>query len=240
MSKTKSKSEKASGKSPEQAPVAAPATRLGDAEAQARLAVLRAQMEKQYGKGIIQNLSAQISNQRFAYQVPSGSVSLHGVLPTGQDPADPIRNRTRLSRTRSELLAVTGSRYSPASVCDGLGLVESAPSPCVIVGRPSEIAAVRNAARLRPELDRNVGVILSFFCAESPSTRGTIELLESLGVDPASVLDLRYRGHGWPGHFAPMPEDDLQPELGVSSGLPSLVGPTLAGRQRRACRHQLR
>ena len=76
MSKTKSKSEKASGKSPEQAPVAAPATRLGDAEAQARLAVLRAQMEKQYGKGIIQNLSAQISNQRFAYQVPSGSVSL--------------------------------------------------------------------------------------------------------------------------------------------------------------------
>jgi len=34
------------------------------------------QIEKQYGKGIIQNLSAQISNQRFAYQVPSGSVSL--------------------------------------------------------------------------------------------------------------------------------------------------------------------
>ena len=71
MSKTKSKSEKASGKSPEQAPVAAPATRLGDAEAQARLAVLRAQMEKQYGKGIIQNLSDQISNQRFASPSPS-------------------------------------------------------------------------------------------------------------------------------------------------------------------------
>jgi coenzyme F420 hydrogenase subunit beta len=136
---------------------------------------------------------------------------MHGVLHTGQDPVDPIRNRTRLSRTRSELLAVTGSRYSPASVCDGLGLVEAAPSPCVIIGRPSEIAAVRNAARLRPELDRNVGVILSFFCAESPSTRGTVELLEKLGVDPASVCDLRYRGHGWPGHFAPTRAGDTGP-----------------------------
>ena len=136
---------------------------------------------------------------------------MHGVLHTGQDPADPIRNRTRLSRTRSEVLAVTGSRYSPASVCDGLGLVEGAPSPCAIIGRPAEIAAVRNAARLRPELDRNVGVILSFFCAESPSTRGTVELLENLGVDPASVRDLRYRGHGWPGHFAPTRAGDAEP-----------------------------
>jgi coenzyme F420 hydrogenase subunit beta len=136
---------------------------------------------------------------------------MHGVLHTGQDPADPIRNRTRLSRTRSDLLAATGSRYSPASVCNGLGLVEAAPKPCAIIGKPAEIAAVRNAARLRPELDRNVGVTMSFFCAESPSTRGTVELLENLDVDPASVRDLRYRGHGWPGHFAITRAGDTEP-----------------------------
>ena len=131
------------------------------------------------------------------------ALGMHGLLHTGQDPDDPLRNRTRLSRTRAELLAAAGSRYSPASVCNGLGLVEASPAPCAILGKPAEIAAVRKARHLRPELDRKVGVTLSFFCAESPSTGGTVALLENLGVDPATVRDLRYRGGGWPGHFAP-------------------------------------
>lgn len=138
-------------------------------------------------------------------------LGMHGVLHIGQDPEDPIRNRTRLSRTRAELLAAAGSRYSPASVCNGLGLVESAPAPCVIIGKPSEIAAVRNARKLRPELDRKVGVTLSFFCAESPSTKGTTALLERMGVDPKSVTDLRYRGSGWPGHFSPLRRGETKP-----------------------------
>jgi coenzyme F420 hydrogenase subunit beta len=132
-------------------------------------------------------------------------------LHIAQDPEDPIRNRTRLSRTRGELLAATGSRYSPASVCNGLGLVEAAPKPCAIIGKPAEIAAVRNARKLRPELDDKVGVTLSFFCAESPSTRGTVALLDKLGVNPATLSDLRYRGLGWPGHFAPVRRGESEP-----------------------------
>jgi coenzyme F420 hydrogenase subunit beta len=128
---------------------------------------------------------------------------MHGVLHTAQDPDDPIRNRSRISRTREELIAATGSRYSPASVCDGLEGVENAPRPCVIIGKPVEIAAVSNARRLRPALDAKIGVTFSFFCAESPSTGGTLALLGKMGVDPESVSDLRYRGDGWPGHFAP-------------------------------------
>ena len=129
-------------------------------------------------------------------------LDMHGVLHIAQDPVDPVRNRTRLSRSRMELIESTGSRYSPASVCNGLSLVERAPAPCVIIGKPFEIAAVWNARKLRTELDRNVGVTLSFFCAESPSTRGTLALLEKLGIEGACVRNLRYRGHGWPGHFA--------------------------------------
>jgi coenzyme F420 hydrogenase subunit beta len=135
----------------------------------------------------------------YCLEVPG----MHGVLHIGQDPDDPIRNRTRLSRSRNELLAAAGSRYSPASVCNGLGLVEAAPAACAVIGKPAEIAAVRNARKMRPELDGKVGLTLSFFCAESPSTSGTAALLRKLGVDPASLSNLRYRGLGWPGHFAP-------------------------------------
>lgn len=142
-------------------------------------------------------------------------LGMRGVLHTGPDPEDGVRNRTRLSRNQQELMAATGSRYSPASVCNGLHLIEAAGGPCAIVGRPVEAAALRNAQRTRQELDRKVGVVFSFFCAESPSTRATTDLLEKLGVDPAGLESLRYRGEGWPGHFAAVLKGESEPAVKI-------------------------
>jgi len=125
----------------------------------------------------------------------------HGVLHTGENPEDPIRNKTRLSRSREELLAVVGSRYSPASICEGLGDVEAAPAPCVVMGKPVEIAATRNAMAAFPALREKVGVTLSFFCAETPPTLATRKLMAEFGVPEDSLETLRYRGYGWPGYF---------------------------------------
>jgi len=136
---------------------------------------------------------------------------MHGVLQIAQDPGDPLRNRTQLSRRSEELIAATGSRYSPASVCNGLGLVEGAPGPCVVIGKPSEISAVRNACRLRPNLEQKVGLTMSFFCAETPATRGTVSLIRAMGAVPGELSDLRYRGLGWPGDFAPTPKGEEKP-----------------------------
>ena len=71
--------------------------------------------------------------------------------------------------------------------------------------------AVAKARKLRQTLDAKVGVTLSFFCAESPATAGTMALLEKMGVRPESVTNLRYRGEGWPGHFAPVKLGEQQP-----------------------------
>lgn len=138
-------------------------------------------------------------------------LDMSGVLHTGQDPRNPIQNQTRLSGNRQELLAATGSRYSPASVCDRLYLLRDAPSPGVFIGRPVEVAALRKAQALMPDLDRKVGLVLSFFCAESPSTQGTIELLKKMGIRPDQLEDLRYRGKSWPGYFAPRLKGEKEP-----------------------------
>jgi len=137
--------------------------------------------------------------------------SMHGVLHIAQKPDDPIRNQTQLSQTRTQLLAATGSRYAPASICNGLGMVENAPSPCVVIGKPSEIAAVRKAAVVRPKLAEKLGVTLSFFCAETPSTQATAKLIQQHDVDPNALASLRYRGNGWPGNFAPVKIDASEP-----------------------------
>lgn len=137
---------------------------------------------------------------------------MHGVLQTAQDSEDPMRNRTRLSRTRETVLSSTGSRYSPASVCNGLSLIESAPGPCAFIGKPSEIAALRKSQAQRPALDAKVGVAMTFFCAETPPTQATHSLMERLGVKTGEKLvNLTYRGNGWPGHFAPFCEGESEP-----------------------------
>jgi coenzyme F420 hydrogenase subunit beta len=126
---------------------------------------------------------------------------MHGIVHVGSDQDKPIYNRTRMSRSRAELLSRTGSRYAPASACDGLQLIEDAPAPCAFIGQPAEVTALRKAQRRHPALSRRLGLALSFFCAGSPSSQGSIDLLTKLGIDEGDLTDLRYRGKGWPGRF---------------------------------------
>lgn len=123
------------------------------------------------------------------------------VLHTAMDETKPFANRTATSRTRAELLERAGSRYAPASPCDGLKSIEESAGPCVFIGKPCDAAAVGMLRQVRPDLDRKLGLVLTFFCAGTPSTQGTLSLLDSLAVAPENVTALRYRGEGWPGHF---------------------------------------
>lgn len=112
----------------------------------------------------------------------------------------PYLNHTVFSKTQEQLLTGAGSRYAPASPCDGLKMIEDAAGPCVFIGKPCDVAAVRKAMKLRPKLAEKIGLTIAFFCAGTPSTQGTLKMAEAMGVkDPASIRSLRYRGRGWPG-----------------------------------------
>lgn len=124
----------------------------------------------------------------------------HGVLHTSARNDVPYLNETVISHTRDELLNRAGSRYAPASPCDGLQKIEDAPGPCVFIGKPCDVAGAQRARRVRPGLDARLGLTIAFFCAGTPSTKGTIEMLKRMGVpDPDRLISLRYRGNGWPG-----------------------------------------
>ncbi len=123
-----------------------------------------------------------------------------GVVHIGPRRDAPHLNEACISRTRAELLARTGSRYAPAAPCAILGRVLAQEGSFVFVGKPCDVAAVRAAAARDPQLERRIELTIAIFCAGTPSTRGTLELLEALGVeDPSRLKSLRYRGRGWPG-----------------------------------------
>ncbi len=123
------------------------------------------------------------------------------VVHTGMDPERPWCNKTKQSRSRQDLLHNAGSRYATSSPCELLRTIEESDRPCVFIGKPCDVAAVNMARKIRPRLDANLGLVLSFFCAGTPSTKATLDLLKELNVEAEQVNALRYRGEGWPGHF---------------------------------------
>ncbi len=126
---------------------------------------------------------------------------MHGVLNTRTRPDVPYLTHTTLSRTREDLLSATGSLYTPASPCDGLGQIEEAPGPCMFVGKPCDVAATARAAEARPALGGKTALRVAMFCAGTPSTQATLEMIERMGVGrPDQVRNVRYRGNGWPGN----------------------------------------
>jgi len=123
------------------------------------------------------------------------------VVHAGMDQDRPWLNKTYLSRNRTDILARAGSRYSPASPCDKLDAIEKSEKSCVFVGNPCDVAAVSSLYRQRPELEQKTGLLLTHFCAGTPSTQGTLDLLNSMMICPEEIGSLRYRGEGWPGEF---------------------------------------
>src|SRR5262249_15207548 len=120
---------------------------------------------------------------------------MHGLLHIRARRDVAYLNETVLSTTRDEILAATGSRYAPASPCDGLGMVKDAAGPCVMIGKPCDIAAASKARTLDGQLDKQLGLTIAIFCAGTPSTKGTLEMVRAMGItDPANATSVRYRG----------------------------------------------
>lgn len=123
------------------------------------------------------------------------------VVHTGMNLDSPWLNNTIKSRNREDVISQTGSRYSPSSPCEGLKSVFLEGSSCVFIGKPCDVAGVRNLMEKQPGVAKSVDLLLSFFCAGTSSTRGSLDLLDSLKVRKSAVHKLRYRGEGWPGNF---------------------------------------
>ena len=163
------------------------------------------------------------SDPELRYAGSSGgaasALALHGIADGGlggaihirQRSDVPLLNETVFSQSRDALLAGSGSRYAPASPCDGLDHAVESDSPVVFVGKPCDVAATSRARKRIPDLDEKLGVTVAIFCAGAPSTNATIEMLGALGVDDTSKAgEIRYRGNGWPGNASVRVDGEIE------------------------------
>ncbi len=156
-----------------------------------------------------------------AWLVESGQVSQ--VVTAARDAADPRRTVSVTLRTPSEVVGSAGSRYAPVSNAARavLGRADVA-----FIGKPCEVAAVRALAR---ETGLEAPLLISFFCAGTPSQSATDGLVAEL-ADESAVVDLWYRGHGWPGNFTVTLADGGTVARGYDDSWGSELGPTIQWR----------
>lgn len=113
---------------------------------------------------------------------------------------DPRLNEAVISRNRAELLRGAGSRYAQASPAESLGAIAQGNGKVAFIGKPCDVASAHKAMRADLTLAAKIPLTIAIFCAGAPNLVATDRLLDRLGVPrDARLVDLRYRGAGWPG-----------------------------------------
>lgn len=114
-------------------------------------------------------------------------------------PSSPTRTVPVRIMSKEEFLASAGSRYAPVSNIESM--VDGG-RDLALVGKPCEISALKALQQLTGVKADESPIMLSFFCAGTPSQQATDQLAQTLGIPVDQVAELRYRGNGWPGKFA--------------------------------------
>ena len=121
------------------------------------------------------------------------------VIHIAADSDYPIHNKLFVNTQVEDVEAAAGSRYCPSSPLTALPELLRQNERSILVGKPCDIAGARQYIENNPQHRDQVALLVSFMCGGLPSTKGTEEILNKLGVEANEVVSFRYRGDGWPG-----------------------------------------
>ena len=141
------------------------------------------------------------------FAITSGLVD--GIAHTAASASDPRLNSTVISHSREELMRGVGSRYSQASPAEALGKMFTNRQNLGFVGKPCDVASIWKAKDEFGLKDR-VPLMIAIFCAGAPNLHATRDLLKELQVPKgAKLVNLTYRGNGWPGKMRAAWQDEF-------------------------------
>lgn len=133
------------------------------------------------------------------------------IVQTGTNPANPLENITVVSTNTTDVSNCAGSRYSPSTPLINIKkILHECEDKIVFVGRPCDISAIKSYLKIFPEEKKKVYMLISFFCAGTPSFCATENLLEKMGAPKNNLKDFWYRGRGWPGKSTAIDSNNKQ------------------------------
>ena len=121
-----------------------------------------------------------------------------GVIQVGKS-EDPFATCVYCNTTKEEVINCSGSRYIVASPLSTIFQVIEKGGKYAFIGRPCDVLALRQYMHINPSVENSIYIMLSFFCAGSPSITASKKLVSRLNVSEKECKEIRYRGEGWPG-----------------------------------------
>ena len=169
-----------------------------------------AELEKEWGP-VLEVWEGYAADPEIRYKGSSGGAATvlalycleekvaSSVMHIGTRYENPLENIAVCSKSRDELIARSGSRYAPAAACEKLDWIRDSQEKWIFIGKPCDVAALRKSQALDGRIKNKVSLAISIFCAGTPASKGTYEILDKLEVKDKQIEDFRYRGYGWPG-----------------------------------------
>ena len=131
------------------------------------------------------------------YLLDHGKVDF--VLHVGAAHDAPMQSERKLSFSAGEVLEGSASRYGPAAPLVDVDALLARGQRFAFIGKPCDVAALRNLARHDPRVDELVACTLTISCAGVPKQQSSHDFLARHGLREEELETMRYRGHGWPG-----------------------------------------
>ncbi len=113
--------------------------------------------------------------------------------------AEPTFGQRHISFTEADVLAAAGSRYGPTAPLIDINEVLERNQPFAFIGKPCDIAALRNLARHHTRVNDLVKYWLTPVCGGFMPPSSMDDFLERARINRTEVTAFRYRGHGCPG-----------------------------------------
>ncbi|MGB6370883.1 MAG: Coenzyme F420 hydrogenase/dehydrogenase, beta subunit C-terminal domain [Atribacterota bacterium] len=126
---------------------------------------------------------------------------IDGALVTRMKKDKPLEPEPFIARTKEEIVEASKSKYCPVPVNVALNEILNSKKgeKFAVVGLPCHIQGVRKAEVVNKKLREKIVLHLGIFCSHTDSFRGTEFLLHKLGIKKEKVMQIDYRGEGWPG-----------------------------------------
>ncbi len=155
------------------------------------------------------------------FLLESGKVSF--VAQNAVSKNDPLTNELQISRNAADVLHAAGSRYAPSAPLRRIKELFQTGEQFAFIGKPCDVAALRNYLVIHPTLKKQVPYMISFMCAGIPSQLGTNEILNQFSIKPDEVKSMRYRGEGWPGKAKVVTHQDEVYEMDYEASWGSIL-----------------
>lgn len=172
--------------------------------------------------------SGGVSSALAIYLLESKKVD--GILQTGIKEGSSIYNELKVSHNREDVFNNAQSRYAPSLTLSRIKQVlDSNDNTYAYIGKPCDIAGIRNFLSTYPQYNGRIKYTISIFCAGMPSYNATQKVYEQSGKNEMPIF-IKYRGEGWPGNFKALWKDGSKYEISYNDSWGKVLGRNLGFR----------